>query len=117
MPNDVVDGNQNWFRYKFGAVRHQTIIRTSDDQDLRRHVPSLGHNEFMHDISAPLIKQVHFHLFQHSQYNCCWCTCSLRPEDISAPEIHDVELVTISSYMTKDIIYLCHISVEEKYKM
>ena len=37
--------SQHWFRQWLGAVRQQAIIRTSVDQDLQRHMASLGPSE------------------------------------------------------------------------
>ena len=36
--------SQHWFRYWLGAVRQQAITWTSVDQDLQRHMASLGSN-------------------------------------------------------------------------
>ena len=42
MPQDLTD---DWFRQWLGAVRQQAITWTSVDQDLQRHMASLGPNE------------------------------------------------------------------------
>ena len=50
MPQDLTDdkstGN-NKFRYWLGAVRQQAITWTSVDQDLQRHIASLGPNQLI----------------------------------------------------------------------
>ena len=58
--------SQHWFRKWLGAVRQQAITWTTVDQDLQRHMVSLGPNELTH---LPLNKmavisqhfQMHFH--------------------------------------------------------
>ena len=40
--------SQHWFRYWLGAIRQQAITWTSVDQDLQRHMASLGPNELTH---------------------------------------------------------------------
>ena len=49
---------------------------------------------------------------QHNQYHGCWWPGSLRRQDIST---HDIDYIL--SYMRKDFNYLCHVSVEEWYKL
>ena len=42
-------GSRHWFRYWLGVIRHQAITWANVDPNLCRHIPSLGHNEWVGD--------------------------------------------------------------------
>ena len=44
----VLTISQRWFRYWLGAIRQQAITWANVDQDLCRHMASLGHIELTH---------------------------------------------------------------------
>ena len=44
MPQDLTDDKSTLVQKKLGAVRQQAITWTSVDQDIQRHMASLGPN-------------------------------------------------------------------------